>query len=231
MRFEIQLSVLEKAPDIFIGIVVGRRIDTTRGGRAAEMLAESVRAALPSLTGKVKEDARILPYREAFLRLGINPNKYMCSIEALMTRIQKSGQIPSINGAVDAGNAISIRRVLPIGAHDLGQAGEEIELRYSRPGDTFIPFGSAESEAVDPGEVVYASGSVVRTRRWMWRQSETGKIGPQASSVFFPIDGFVGINKDEVMKARDELASLIEAELGAIAVKGFVDRDNPVFSC
>jgi DNA/RNA-binding domain of Phe-tRNA-synthetase-like protein len=232
MRFEIQKSVLEKAPDIFIGIVVGEGIDNTRGDeRLAGLLAEKTAALLPTLSGKVKEDARVLPYREAFQKLGINPNKYMCSIEALMTRIQKSGRIPSINPVVDAGNAVSIGHFLPIGAHDLGQAGDRIELRYSRPGDRFIPFGQAECEAVDEGEVVYASDDVVRTRRWMWRQSETGKITSGASRIFFPIDGFAGVNADEVLKARDELAGIVEAELCGKAVKGFVDRDHPVFAC
>jgi DNA/RNA-binding domain of Phe-tRNA-synthetase-like protein len=232
MRFEIEKDVLERAPDIFIGIVVARGIDTARqGDRLAAMLAQSVAAVAASLGGKVKEDARVLPYREAFQRLGINPNKYMCSIEALMTRIQKSGHVPSINGVVDAGNAISIRYVLPIGAHDLAQAGDAIELRYSKAGDTFMPFGSTEPEAVDAGEIVYASGNVVRTRRWMWRQSEVGKITPQVRDVFFPIDGFRGINEDAVVKARDELACILESELGCSAARGFVDRDNPVFSC
>ena len=30
---------------------------------------------------KVKEHEKILPYREAFTKLSINPNKFLCSIE------------------------------------------------------------------------------------------------------------------------------------------------------
>lgn len=51
-----------------------------------------------------------------------------------------------------------------------------LEVRPAAEGDRFIPFGGGEAELPDPGEIVYASGQEVRTRRWTWRQSEVGKI-------------------------------------------------------
>lgn len=38
---------------------------------------------------KAKEIDEIIDYRNSLLKLGINPNKFMCSIEAIMTRILK----------------------------------------------------------------------------------------------------------------------------------------------
>jgi DNA/RNA-binding domain of Phe-tRNA-synthetase-like protein len=233
MRFEIAPDIARDVPRIFIGIVVADRIDNAGLRPAlAAALADSVAAVLPGLGDRPKEDPRVLPYRDAFASLGINPNKYMCSIEALLTRIKKTGSLSSINPAVDAGNAVSVRRLLPIGAHDLGRDGEPaIELRRSRPGDSFVPFGSSEAEAVDPGEVVYATGGAVRTRRWMWRQSEIGKITPATSRIFYPIDGFRGTNEREVLEARDELAALLARELGARVRTGFASAESPVFEC
>ncbi|MDP3177126.1 MAG: phenylalanine--tRNA ligase beta subunit-related protein [Spirochaetaceae bacterium] len=231
MRFQIAPDIARDVPRIFIGIVVAEGVDNGQSRPAlAAALAEAVAAVLPGLGDRPKEDPRVLPYREAFAALGINPNKYMCSIEALLTRIKKTGALPSINPAVDAGNAVSVRRLLPIGAHDLGRDGETtIELRRARAGDAFVPFGSAQAEAVDPGEVVYASGGAVRTRRWMWRQSEIGKIGPETTRIFYPIDGFAGTNERAVLEARDELAELLSRELGARVAKGFVSAESPVF--
>ena len=83
----------------------------------------------------------------------------VCSIEALFTRIAKGKGMPHINPVVDLGNAISLKYTLPLGAHDLGDAGDDIQVRLSRPEDTFLPFGSTEEEAPDAGEVVYAVGS------------------------------------------------------------------------
>lgn len=228
MRFEIHGAVFERRPDFIVGVVAAHGLSNARASAVIrESLERAVQETAPSLVGRVKEDARVLPYREAFSAFGINPNKFMPSIEALMSRIQKSGSLPSINPVVDLGNAVSVRRFLPIGAHDLG-ASDRIELRLSTEGDYFIPFGSAEREAVEPGELVYASGPSVRTRRWMWRQSEEGKIGEATTAVFFPIDGFRGVNEEAVIAARDEIALLVVAELGGQAAVGLVDRGNPV---
>ena len=52
------------------------------------MLAGNVAECEAYFTGKKpKETEDILPYRAAFTAPGINPNKFMCSIEALLTRI------------------------------------------------------------------------------------------------------------------------------------------------
>ena len=103
----------------------------------------------------------------------------------------------------------------------------ETELDVSR---YFLPFGGGEPELPDPGEVVYVSGGEVRTRRWTWRQSETGKITPETRSVLYPVDGFLDHNREEVLAARDELAELAKTLLGASVTVGFIDRDHPEFS-
>jgi DNA/RNA-binding domain of Phe-tRNA-synthetase-like protein len=85
-------------------------------------------------------------------------------------------------------------------------------------------------ENPDPGEVIYVSGTEVRTRRWTWRQSDVGKITEETSDVLFPIDGFVSINGEAVRTAMADFAVLLKEAFGADAVLGFVDRDNPVFT-
>ena len=68
------------------------------------VLAEAVTDCQAALAGvALEESPEILPYREAFRALGQNPNKYPCSIEALLTRIAKGKGMPSINTLVDLG--------------------------------------------------------------------------------------------------------------------------------
>lgn len=230
MRFDIAKEIFDLAPDFTVGVVVARGIDQDRGkAAAARELAAAIARAVPTLTGKAKEDPRILPYREAFRKFGINPNLYQCSIEALATRIAKTGSLPSINAIVDAGNAVSLRAFIPAGAHDLAMAGDSISIRPSRAGDSFTPFGATVAESPEPGEIVYASGPLVRTRRWMWRQSELGKITPETRDVFFPLDGFAGTNLEALLDARDSLARMLEAEFGATVTVGLVDAAHPEF--
>ena len=70
------------------------------------------------------------------------------------------------------------------------------------------------------------SGNQVKTRRWMWRQSDDGKLTESTKNVFFPIDGFASVNKEDVIAARDELAAFLHDVLGLKTEKGFVDKES-----
>lgn len=228
MRFTVDDAVFEKLENVCFGVVVARGIDNAvKKNEIKEILGHNAEIVKNQLSGvKVKEHAKILPYRNAFTQIGFNPNKFPCSVEALITRVAKGGQMPSINNVVDIANAISIQYILPIGAHDIDAAEEDIMVRYSVAGDKFIPFGMGEAEYVEPGELVYARGNDVKTRRWIWRQSEKGKITEDSTNIFFPIDGFKNINYEEVITARDELARLLKELFDCEVTTGYVDIDN-----
>ena len=232
MNFVVESKIFDALPSMCVGVVVAKGINNQcEYPEIAELLDGAISLAEERFAGmKVKEEAEILPYRSAFQTLGINPNKYMCSIEALFTRISKGKGMPHINPLVDLNNAVSLLNTLPMGTHDLALSDEDIVIRYSKPGDTFLPFSAESEEAPDTGEVVYAVGSQVRTRRWTWRQSEHGKIDGSTSYVFFPIDGFVGINDDKVKAAADQLEDLLRRHFGCRTLKGFVDREHPIMA-
>lgn len=233
MRFEVSPDVFELLPDACFGVVAVRGVDNSKAyPEVSELLHSAIAECEKALEGiKVKESPEIVPYREAFRAIGINPNKFMCSIEALLTRIAKGKGFPEISPIVDLGNAVSLRTRLPIGAHDMGTVTRALEVRHAQPGDTFIPFGGGEVEIPDESEVVYVSDGEVRTRRWTWRQSEIGKITEATTDLLFPIDGFKSLNLDRVLEARRELSELIERIFGAKTAIGMVDKDNPVFEC
>ena len=217
MKFKVEDKVFEKLPNLYIGVVVAKNIDNTKDyPEIKQKLADSIKVAESRfLDKKVKEDQAIIPYREAFSQLGMNPNKFQCSVEALFTRISKGKKLPSINPLVDLNNAVSLKHTLPMGTHDLSRSSKDIEMRVETP---------------DTGEVVYAVGDEVRTRRWAWRQSDFGKITPDTSYVFFPIDGFIGVNEKEVDEAAQELAKELEEIFNCKTVVGHVDASNPKFA-
>jgi len=203
----------------------------TPGANAiARRLVESLEQARKRFAGTaVKSHPDIEPYRQAFQRLGINPNRFPSSIEAMVGRIAKGGTLPSINPAVDLANAIGLHYVVPLGIHDLDRCAGSIEVRLSRLGDIFTPFGTTVSESVDPGEVVYADESEVRTRRWIWRQGEYSKATADSRNLFFPIDGFRPTNDQRVQEARAELSAALREFTGATVQEGWVDADSRSF--
>ncbi len=229
-RFIVEDKVFEALPDYCLGIVTADGVDNS-------VEKESITAMLDQCVAKFAkthagQDVRELPhiraYREAFRGLGMNPNKFMCSIEALTKRVQKVGQLPHINPVVDLGNALSVKYQLSMGAHDIGRMEEDgLAVRFSAVQDTFLPMGESQAETMPDGELVYVSGHTVKTRRWLWRQSEDGKITEKTSFVFFPIDGFTSVDDDAVMQARDELAALLESVFGCRVKTGWIDRQNP----
>ncbi len=224
-QFIVAKDVFEKLPDYCVGVVAATGFDNRSVNEAtAKMLdAEVARFAEAHKDDNVRELPNIKACRDAFQTLGMNPNKFMCSIEALTKRVQKAGALPHINSVVDLGNAFSLRYQLPMGAHDIDKAEGDIEIRFSTPEDHFLPMGETELEIMPDGELVYVSGHTVKTRRWIWRQSDDGKITEETSHVFFPIDGFAGVDREDVLKARDELAELLVKEFKCEIKVGFID--------
>lgn len=231
MKFYVTKDVFEKIPDGKFGLVSVTGADNTGNNpEIRAFLQENVEKCTEFYTGKkVKNEPELQPYREAFRNMGINPNRYMCAIEALMTRIAKGQGMPAINTIVDLGNGVSLKHHLPIGAHDLDTMIDgAFGVRVSEEGDTFLPFGAEEREPVEAGEVVYATGSHVRTRRWTWRQGNEGMITESTSHMLYIIDGFE-CNLEEVLAAREELAELAEKYLGGTVKIGMIDKENMEF--
>lgn len=230
MKFFVTEDVFAKIPDAQFGLISVKGADN-HGANAeiAAFLQESVKACEAFYEGKKpKNEPEIQPYREAFKNIGVNPNRYMCSAEALMTRIAKGQGMPEINSIVDLGNAVSLKYRIPIGAHDLDTMEGSFGVRLSEEGDTFKPFGAEEREPVEPGEVVYASGNKVRTRRWTWRQGDEGMITEETSHMLFIVDGF-DCNYDSVIAARDEMAELAQKYLGGTVKIGLINKDSMEF--
>lgn len=232
MKFHVEDRVFQVLPDYCVGVVVACGIDNhVPNARIDGMLDEAVAAFAEEFKDvNLKEDARIVPFRDAFRKLGINPNKFMCSIEALAKRVQKKGELPHINAVVNVGNAVSLKHCVPIGAHDIEQLeNEDMAIRFAVPEDTFVPMGSTDIEKPDENELVYVSGNTVKTRRWTWRQSEDGKIADDTKDVLYPVDGFIGVNYDKVIEARDELAQILTDIYGCSIEVGMIDKANQSF--
>ena len=228
MKFVVEKEVFDKLDNLCIGVVVAKGVDNSKEYKNIDkMLDESIKAAKKEfLDVKAKEDPRVIPYREGFQKVGINPNKFQCSVEAMVNSISKGRDVPHINPLVNLNNAISLKYTLPMGTHNLGLSDCDIELRFSTPEDTFLPMGSDEVESVDENELVYVVDNKVRTRRWAWRQSKEGMIDKNTSYVFFPIDGFVGFNDDKIKEAIKELEEVLKNEFKCEVKSGFVDKEH-----
>ena len=229
MKFVVDKRFFDKVDNACFGVIIARGIDNTKDYPfIKELLNKEINNISKEYQDKkVKELPEIELYREAFRKLDINPNKYMCSIETLISRTVKSKYVPSINPIVDLGNALSLKYRIPLGIHDIDKFNKDIEIRFANENDKFIPFGGEGYDNPEIGEVIYVSGNDVKTRRWTWRQGENSKVDENIKNAFIPLDGFVE-NKENILKLQKEFSDIL-ISMGVECTLGFVDKDNNEF--
>ena len=133
-RFVLDPSFLELFPQSRIGVLVCKGIDNhvKEEERYAPWLREceklsSVYTGNPEFT----ENETIRNWRDAFYRFRTKKGA-RCSIEALLRRVSKGGEIGCINPLVDLYNGISLKYGMPVGRKDRSRIGRQRGKVYRR---------------------------------------------------------------------------------------------------
>ena len=150
-----------------------------------------------------------------------------CSIEALLKRVSKGGHIGTINPLVDIYNGISLKYGVPVGGEDIDKFDGDNRLAIADGTEEFITLGSEKSEPPYPGEVVYKDNAGAICRCFNWRETVRTMLTEDTVNAFMIIESVSGQESDKLNAALDELAGLIEKELGGEVKKQIVDRDHP----
>lgn len=83
------------------------------------------------------EIADLAPARELYRTFGIDPTKTRPSSEKLLRRVLKEKPLPRISNAVDLGNLLALRFLLPIGLYDASRIEGEVRLRPGSVGEAY----------------------------------------------------------------------------------------------
>jgi DNA/RNA-binding domain of Phe-tRNA-synthetase-like protein len=212
--FSYDPAVLDRYPGIHAGIVIASGLTNgpappalqERYGAAqkevAERLATTPPAGLPSIAA----------WRRAFAAFGAKPTQYRSAAEALLRRLAKHGDIPSINTLVDLGNLVSIRYALPVAVVDLAGIDGGITVRFATGTERFTDLGSAEPVVPEPGEVVFVDrAGVACARRWCWRQSAQSATRATTTEALVVVEGLHEGAERDVAAAREEIVALLGA--------------------
>ena len=221
-------EVFERFSDYVRGVVIARGV--TNGESPAELIGllrgaeESVRECIGQ--GDITSHPRIAAWREAFRSLGVKVSEYRPSIEAMARRVLRGNELPSINALVDIGNILSMRHLVSMGGHAVDVVTQDMVLRPATGTEEFIPFGSDQPEHPAPGEIIFAEGSAVLTRRWCWRQANHTLTLPSTTAIEFNIDGLPPITRQEVEAICHETAELIQRFCGGEVGFGVITRQQ-----
>ena len=154
-------------------------------------------------------------WRAAFRQFGVDPTGYRSAAEALLRRLTKKGDIPSINLLVDLCNMVSIRYGLPVAAIDTRQVNLPITVRFARGDENFVNLNQSEADHPLAGEVIFTDEvDVVIARRWCWRQSEESAAREETTDLLITIEAQNAGGAELVKSAVNDLLTLFPAHLG-----------------
>jgi DNA/RNA-binding domain of Phe-tRNA-synthetase-like protein len=214
--YSISKDIFEKFPGYCRGVVLAFDV---QNGPSPEKLIQMLREAEASVRKQttiesIAEHPRIKSWREAYKAFGAKPSEYRSSVEGMARRALRGDPLPSINTLVDIGNIVSLQHLVPVGGHALDELTQDIALRFATGEETFVPFGSTESEHPLTGEVIFVEGNCVLTRRWTWRQANHTLTLPETRSIEFNIDRLPPVELEEVHAIANQVMGLVSEYCG-----------------
>jgi len=216
-HFQYDSRIIEDYPQLMGGVISARGLEnppTSAGLRAvylAEQAAVKARIGARPLSGLPS----IKAWRRAFSAFGVSPTRYRSAAEALLRRLTKKGDIPSINTLVDIGNLVSIRYGLPVAIFDIGALSLPITVHYAAGDEIYTELASAEVMHPQVGEVVFSDATrMVVARRWCWRQSATSAASANTRDALITIEAQHAAGRVDIEKALTDLQALLAQEAG-----------------
>lgn len=207
-------AVAERFPAIRAGVIhaTGLANEPSPPELLDEYQAEQQAASERLNAAGIADFPSIAAWRRAFTEFGVKPTQHRNAAEALLRRLSRHGDVPTINTLVDIGNLVSIRYAMPVAVFDRDNVSGSITVRFATGAERFTDLGSSVSIHPDPGEVVFVdSDEVVCARRWCWRQSAQSVTGPGTTDALIVIEGHHDTAREDVESALTDLTSLLAA--------------------
>ena len=222
-------AIIERFPTIRAGVIRANNLDNVPS--PPELLDEyraEQRAAAERLNATaIAEIPSIAAWRRAFTEFGAKPTKYRVAAEALLRRLSKHGDIPTINTLVDIGNLVSIRYAMPVAVFDQANASGHTTVRFATGAELFTDLGTTDSVHPDPGEVIFVDETnVVSARRWCWRQGAQSATGAATTEALIVVEGHHDTAGQDVESALTDLASLLAAHQPGGRIESYVLSPN-----
>ena len=206
-------AVLALRPDYAALLVVADGLSPGPSDDATDnVLRAAEEAASAALGGRVPADlAPVADWRAAYQSFGARPSRTRPSVEALLRRAEAG--LPRIDRITDVYNAVSVRRLLPVGGEDLSRyrgPARLVRAGGDEPFDT-VRDGEPALEHPEPGEVVWRDDAGVTCRCWNWRQCVRTRITHATVTAVFVLDGLASLGPAGLAAAGQDLTEALAA--------------------
>jgi DNA/RNA-binding domain of Phe-tRNA-synthetase-like protein len=227
-------AILRRFPAVTGGIILATGL---RNGPTPEPLraayTEEQRATLARIgVTPLSQLPTLAAWRGTFRRFGVDPTQCRSAVEALLRRLTKKGDIPSINTLVDLGNLVSICYALPIAVFDTRSLTGPLTVRFATGEERYTSLGQPDvTEHPAAGEVVFADvARLVFAERWCWRQSDQSAARDDTTAVVITVEAQHEGGRLTVEAALADLMNLLERYAGGHLVSGTLDTQRPELS-
>src|SRR5437764_8236679 len=141
--FQYHPEILARFPSIVGGVIFaqGMMNGPTPESLQVAFLAEQ-QATLQRIGNMPLSQVKSLAaWRSAFREFGVDPTQYRSAAEALLRRLTKKGDIPSINLLVDLANLVSIRYALPVAVFDTRALTGTVTVHFPDGSERYTTLG------------------------------------------------------------------------------------------
>ncbi|GAB4553209.1 MAG: phenylalanine--tRNA ligase beta subunit-related protein [Anaerolineae bacterium] len=227
--FQYDTAILAAYPDIVGGVIIAEHVQNPPASTA---LHDHYRVEQQSVIAQIGENAlsdlpQLAAWRAAFRKFGIDPTQYRSAAEALLRRLTKKGDIPSINTLVDVGNLVSIRYRLPVAMFDQRAAVGGMTVHFADGSEVFTPLGESAPEHPEIGEVIFSNPQKeVAARRWCWRQSAQSAAREDTTALIVTVEAHHANALPDIQAAVNDLISLIAQFAGGICRSAILTAHN-----
>ena len=228
-KFRIEKEFLDIFPEARLGILVCHGIDNRikEQDKYAVYLKDSVSLAARHIENpEFTENPVIRRWRDAFYKFKTKKGA-RCSIEALLKRVSKGGEIGPINPLVDIYNGLSLKYGIPVGGEDIDKFEGNVRLTLASGDEEFMTLGSEKSEPPSPGEIVYKDDAGAICRCFNWREAVRTMLTEETTNAFMCIETLSKEELPVLEEALEELKNLIEKELSGTCEKYIVSAESP----
>jgi DNA/RNA-binding domain of Phe-tRNA-synthetase-like protein len=199
---------------VFRGVRVGPRGPELNAEIAAEVRAVRACFADPAAVRALPE---VAAFHDVLRRAGANPRREQPSVERLLAFALKRGDLPAVNGLVDAYNLASVRSLCSLGAHDLDRIAPPVSLRLLTGGEPFTPLGAAAPAAVVPGEYGYVDARGRALCRLDVLQADFSKVTAATANALLIVEGTAAHAADRLRQAFADATELVTRHCGGKA--------------
>jgi DNA/RNA-binding domain of Phe-tRNA-synthetase-like protein len=211
-RFGYHLDVVHRFPAVVGGVIHATGVhNAPTSPRLAAALHDEVLAVRTRIgETALSELPTIAAWRKVFRGFGVDPTQYRSAAEALLRRLTKQGELPSIATLVDLANLVSIRYALPVAVFDRRGTSGSLIVRFARGDEGWADLGSSQTEHPAPGEVIFVDDAdVVSARRWCWRQSAGSAARADTTDILVTVEGHHETAERDVTLALADLEALL----------------------